>query len=626
MPSNPRERRETDAKRAPMNASRLKAPDLVDKREKAMKWYTDPTRYMFFTGKGGVGKTSTACATAVHLADQGRRVLLVSTDPASNLADVFGVHIHGGDYARVDAVANLHVMNIDPEAAAQGYRDRVIGPVRGILPEKTVQEMEEQLSGACTTEVAAFDEFTSLLADESKTRDFDHLIFDTAPTGHTLRLLTLPSAWSGFLDTNRSGTSCLGPLGGLQKQREQYAAAVAALGDVGRSTLILVSRPQRTALAEAARTSDELAALGLTNQRLILNGLMPAHFGNDLLATAWVRRDRAALDSMPDALNKLPVDQVLLQPMNIVGVDALRRLLSHELPPRELKTSSSKFKPLQSIALAELIDDIAADNHGLIMVMGKGGVGKTTIASAIAVELAARGNDVHLTTTDPAAHVAATIASGASGLKISRIDPAVETARYRKHVLETQGKDLDAASRALLEEDLRSPCTEEIAVFQAFSRVIGEARKRFVVMDTAPTGHTLLLLDATGSYHRDIMRHAKGMNVVTPLMRLQDPRQTKILIVTLAETTPVLEAAALQEDLRRANIEPWAWVINSSLAASNTHDPLLAARAQSEEPQIEQVQKKLAKRVVLVPFSAEEPVGYERLRELTRREVQRAAP
>lgn len=593
---------------------------------KAMKWYTNPTRYMFFTGKGGVGKTSTACATAIHLADQGRRVLLVSTDPASNLADVFGVNIGGQGFTRINAVANLHVMNIDPEVAAQGYRDRVIGPVRGILPEKTVREMEEQLSGACTTEVAAFDEFTSLLADESKTRDFDHLIFDTAPTGHTLRLLTLPSAWSGFLDTNRSGTSCLGPLGGLQKQREHYAAAVAALGDVARSTLILVSRPQQTALAEAARTSDELAALGLTNQRLILNGLMPLPSGNDPLAAAWARRDRAALESMPEALKKLPKDQVLLQPMNMVGVEALRSLLSQELSSRELQTRSSKFKPVQTLALAELIDGIAADNHGLIMVMGKGGVGKTTIASAIAVELAARGNDVHLTTTDPAAHIAATIGSDAGSLKISRIDPAAETARYRQHVLETQGKDLDAAGRALLEEDLRSPCTEEIAVFQAFSRIISEARKRFVVMDTAPTGHTLLLLDATGSYDRDIRRHAKGMNIVTPLMRLQDPRQTKILIVTLAETTPVLEAAGLQDDLRRAKIEPWAWVVNSSLAVSNTHDPLLAARAQSEGPQIELVQRELAKRVVLVPFSAEEPVGHERLRELTLRKVQRAMP
>lgn len=591
-----------------------------------MKWYEEPTRYMFFTGKGGVGKTSTACATAVHLADQGRRVLLVSTDPASNLADVFGVKIGGQGFTPIDAVAGLYVMNIDPEAAAQGYRDRVIGPVRGMLPEKTVREMEEQLSGACTTEIAAFDEFTSLLADESKTIEFDHLIFDTAPTGHTLRLLTLPSAWSGFLDTNKSGTSCLGPLGGLQKQREQYAAAVAALGDVGRSTLVLVSRPQRTSLAEAARTSAELAALGLANQRLILNGLMPTPSGNDPLAVAWARRDRAALENMPEALKKLPVDQVLLQPMNMVGVDALRSLLSQESALRELTSQKSNYTPAQTLALSELIDGIAANGHGLIMIMGKGGVGKTTIASAIAVELAARGNDVHLTTTDPAAHIAATIGSDAGNLNVSRVDPEVETARYRRHVLETQGKDLDAQGRSLLEEDLRSPCTEEIAVFQAFSRIISEARKRFVVMDTAPTGHTLLLLDATGSYDRDIRRHAKGMNIVTPLMRLQDPRQTKVLIVTLAETTPVLEAAGLQADLRRAKIEPWAWVVNSSLAASNTHDPLLAARAQSEEPQIKQVQLKLAKRVALVPFAAEEPVGYDRLRELTLKKEQQAMP
>ena len=577
------------------------------------------TRHLFFTGKGGVGKTSLACATAVTLADRGKRVLLVSTDPASNLQHVFGTEIGEREPTAVPGVANLFALNIDPESAAQAYRDRIIGPVRGVLPEGTVRSMEEQLSGACTTEIAAFDEFTVLLTDPRKTADYDHVIFDTAPTGHTLRLLKLPNAWSGFLDTNTSGTSCLGPLAGLEKQRLQYKAAVDTLADAATTTLVLVSRPQRAALAEAARTSAELTGLKIVNQRLIVNGLMPAGRNGDPLAAAMARRDREALASLPETLKSLPTDRVPLQPRNLVGVAALRSMLdggAADLAPADTERGIETV-PRGVGSMGALVDAIEADGHGLVMVMGKGGVGKTTIAAAVAVELARRGHDVHLTTTDPAAHVAQTIESEVERLTVSRIDPQAATDAYRQHVMETRGKDLDAQGRALLEEDLRSPCTEEIAVFQAFSKVIREAGKRFVVMDTAPTGHTLLLLDATGAYHRDILRHApEGGRLITPMMRLQDPGQTKMLVVTLPETTPVLEAAALQEDLRRAGIEPWAWVINASLAAAGPTDPLLVARARAEVEQVMKVQRGLAARAALVPWLPEEPVGPNNLAKL----------
>lgn len=577
---------------------------------------------MFFTGKGGVGKTSLACATAVHLADKGMRVLLVSTDPASNLEHVFGVAIGVQDPTPIADAPGLYALNIDPEAAAQAYRDRVVEPMRGVLPDMALHSIAEQLSGACTTEIAAFDEFTALLTDATKTEDFDHVIFDTAPTGHTLRLMTLPTAWSNFLDNNQTGTSCLGPLAGLEKQRKQYAEAVQTLSDPVRTTLVLVSRPQRATLEEAARTSLELAALGLTNQRLIVNGLIPETQTRDPLAQAMLKRDRQALAEMPEAIRNLVVDRVPLRPMNMVGVEALRALLFPRLADhREMDKESDPAK-IVAPSLGQLVDKLAANGHGLIMVLGKGGVGKTTIAAAIAVELAARGHDVHLTTTDPAAHVAGAIGSEVDHLEISRIDPQVEIEQYRRHVIETKGNNLDKHGLALLEEDLRSPCTEEIAVFQAFSRVIRESGTKFVVVDTAPTGHTLLLLDATGAYHRDVMRHAKkGMHVVTPLMRLQDPAQTKLLIVTLPETTPVLEAASLQTDLRRAGIEPWAWVINASLAAANPFDPLLKARAQYEYVQIAKVQQELASRVALVPCMAADVVGFRRLLELTRGDV-----
>jgi arsenite/tail-anchored protein-transporting ATPase len=586
-----------------------------------LSFLTDAPRHLFFTGKGGVGKTSLACASALVLADAGKRVLLVSTDPASNLQHVFETEIGEREPTPVPGAHNLFALNIDPESAAQAYRDRVVGPVRGVLPEATVRSMEEQLSGACTTEIAAFDEFTLLLTDPATTAGFDHVVFDTAPTGHTLRLLSLPNAWSGFLDTNTSGTSCLGPLAGLEKQRKQYKAAVETLADGHATTLVLVSRPQHAALAEAARTSVELAGLGILNQRLAVNGLMPTAHQADPLAVALAARDQAALDTLPEALIPLPTDRIPLQPHNLIGVAALRALVrtgADIARPEPAGVETAAPDVSGAATLTDLLTQIEQDGHGLIMVMGKGGVGKTTLAAAVAVELARRGHDVNLTTTDPAAHVTETVASEVERLQVRRIDPSAETERYRRHVLETKGKDLDEAGRTLLEEDLRSPCTEEIAVFQAFSKAIREASRRFVVMDTAPTGHTLLLLDATGAYHRDILRHqAEGTHhIVTPMMRLQDPKQTKMLLVTLPETTPVLEAAALQEDLRRAGIEPWAWVINASLAAAGPTDPLLLARARAEVGQIEKVRRELAKRTALVPWLAEEPTGPENLRTL----------
>ena len=583
-----------------------------------MRLLKHPTRLLFFTGKGGVGKTSVACATAVALADQGKIVLLVSTDPASNLGQVFGVTIGEHLHTAIPGVSGLYALNINPEAAAQAYRDRIVGPVRDVLPAETIKGMEEQLSGACTTEIAAFDELTGLLADDAATEKYDHVLFDTAPTGHTLRLLQLPTAWSNYLDTNASGASCLGPLSGLAKQRQQYAHAVAQLANGDATTVVLVSRPQKASLVEADRTSHELATLGIAHQQLVINGIMPENGSDDPLALALREREKAAIGSLPASLVSLPMDQVPLQPRNVVGLDALRVFLSEKSQALPVPQRATPPAPLCLPPLSQVIDEIEKDQQGLVMVMGKGGVGKTTVAAAIAVDLAARGHAVHLTTTDPAAHLSMTVESTFPNLAVSRIDPQVERDRYRQQVMETKGQNLDEAGRTLLEEDLRSPCTEEIAVFQALSRVMRESKETFVIVDTAPTGHTLLLLDATGAYHRDVVRNLQpGSHVVTPMMRLQDPKQTKMVIVTLPETTPVLEAESLQADLRRAGIEPWAWVINSSLSAASPTDPLLVARAAEEQQHVERVQQSVS-RVAIIPWLTQEPTGSERLLELSR--------
>jgi arsenite-transporting ATPase len=575
-----------------------------------------PTRFLFFTGKGGVGKTSLACASAIALADQGKRVLLVSTDPASNLDEVLGVSLNSAPTA-IASVPRLAALNIDPAAAAATYREKLVGPYRGKLPDAILRGMEEQLSGACTMEIAAFDEFSRLLGQPAATTDFDHVIFDTAPTGHTLRLLALPGAWTGFLAGSTTGNSCLGPLAGLEQQREIYEQAVASLADGGRTTLVLVSRAQRAALAEAERTSHELAAIGVRNQRLILNGLFQAA-DSDPVARALQKRGTDALTAAESFLQQIPLFKVPLRAQNLVGIPALRALVTADYFRAHGQPDAAESGVLPATkSLSELVDAIAQAGHGVVMTMGKGGVGKTTIAAALATELARRGHKVHLSTTDPAAHIAAA-AGQIPGMQVSRIDPVAETRAYVGQVMATAGKNLDAHGRALLAEDLRSPCTEEIAVFRAFARTVAGGKDALVVLDTAPTGHTLLLLDATESYHREIARKASDLpeEVRELLPRLRDGDFTRVLVVTLPEATPVHEAVMLQADLRRAQIEPFAWVINQSFAGCGSHDPLLVARGRGEVPYIREVAEQHSQRTALVPWVTEEPVGPERLQQL----------
>ena len=579
-----------------------------------MKFLDRPPRFLFFTGKGGVGKTSIACATAITLARQGRTVLLVSTDPASNVGQVFGLTI-GNTITDIPEVVGLSALEIDPDQAAQAYRERIVGPVRGLLPEAEVAAITEQLSGSCTTEIASFNEFTELLTDsEGRIGGYDHVLFDTAPTGHTIRLLQLPGSWTDFLNDGKGDASCLGPLAGLEKQRAVYAAAVEALADPIRTRLVLVARAQTSTLNEITRTHRELAAIGLNHQYVVINGVLPAPADDsDPLASAIYRREQAAVAALPDELRALPLDQVELKATNIVGIDALATLFT---PDTSTGPAVEPAVEVPEAPLAALIDQIAAGDKGLIMCMGKGGVGKTTIAAAIAVALAQRGHPVHLTTTDPAGHLADTLHGTLENLTVSSIDPVEATRLYREHVLATKGAGLDERGRLLLAEDLRSPCTEEVAVFQAFSKVIAESRRQFVVVDTAPTGHTLLLLDATGSYHREVARQLGDRHFTTPLMRLQDPESTKVIIVALAETTPVLEAAGLDAELRRAQINPWAWVINNSLAAAEPTASLLRRRAAAEIAQIDTVRDEYAERMAVVALLPVEPVGIPALTQL----------
>ena len=547
----------------------------------------DLTKYLFFTGKGGVGKTSIACATAVGLADKGKKILLISTDPASNLQDVFNQSLNGHG-SEIAEIPGLTVVNLDPEQAAAEYRERVIAPFRGKLPESVIQNMEEQLSGSCTVEIAAFNEFSDFITDVQKQSEFDHIIFDTAPTGHTLRMLQLPSAWSTFISESTHGASCLGQLSGLEERKEIYKKAVETLSDTGATRLMLVSRPETAPLKEAARSSHELQLLGIKNQILIINGVLQQLDKNDSVSSQLHERQQKALQSMPAELSGYPLYHVPLRSYNLSSIANIRRMLYSDSLSSEVN-----YKPVASPkGVDEMVDDLYTSGKRVIFTMGKGGVGKTTLATEIALKLTRLGAKVHLTTTDPANHLNYELAIKA-GITVSRIDEAEVLEKYKNEVRNKAAEAVTAEDMEYIEEDLRSPCTQEIAVFKAFAEIVDKAETEIVVIDTAPTGHTLLLLDATQSYHKEVERTQGEVTgaVANLLPRLRNSKETEVVIVTLPEATPVFEAERLQMDLQRAGINNKWWVVNACLSLTDTQNSFLKAKAQNELVWIKKVEQ-----------------------------------
>ncbi len=555
------------------------------------------TKYMFFTGKGGVGKTSTACAVAVNLADNGKRVLLISTDPASNLQDVFNTELDGKGVP-IDGVPGLVVANLNPEEAAREYREWVIAPYRGKLPDSVIVNMEEQLSGSCTVEIAAFDQFSKFITDKFTENKYDYIIFDTAPTGHTLRMLQLPSAWSNFISESTHGASCLGQLAGLEDKKGMYKNAVANLANKDKTTLILVSRPEKTPLIEAERSSRELSDLGINNQVLVINGMLSE--ASDDVSSKMLDKQQKAMENMPQGLKKFKIFIIPLRSYNVMGLDNIRAFLSSDNYAR----ANTDSKALNLRHLDVLIEDIYTSGKKVIFTMGKGGVGKTTIAASIAVSLARKGVKVHLTSTDPADHLKYVV-EDTENIKLSKIDEKQELLRYQNEVLSKARETMSEDDVAYVEEDLRSPCTQEIAVFRAFAEIVDKAENEVVIIDTAPTGHTLLLLDSTQSYHKEVQR-TKGetpISVQRLLPRLRDEKQTEVIIVTLPEATPVFEAQRLSDDLNRAGINNKWWVVNQSLSLTNTKNSMLIARADAEKQWLEKVKQISSDNFVAIPWS-----------------------
>ena len=561
------------------------------------------TKYIFFTGKGGVGKTSAACAVSVNLADQGKKIMLVSTDPASNLQDVFNTELNNKGTV-IKEVPNLVVSNFNPEDAAKEYRESVISPYRGKLPDAVIKNMEEQLSGSCTVEIAAFNEFSNFITDEKIQKEFDHIIFDTAPTGHTLRMLQLPSAWSNFISENTHGASCLGQLAGLESKKEVYKNAVKTLADGKKTSLILVSRPQNAPLKEAERASKELQDIGINNQILIINGVLKNH--DDGLSNAIYEKQQNALKYIPEYLKKLETYEIPLRPYNVTGLENVRAFLKED----NIEYSNETLNDEKISKLKDVIDDLYNRDKKVIFTMGKGGVGKTTVAAAIALGLAKKGKKVHLTTTDPAAHLKFVL-DDSFGITLSHIDEKKELGKYKKEVLSKARETMGEEDIAYVEEDLRSPCTQEIAVFRAFAEIVEKSEEEIVVIDTAPTGHTLLLLDSTQNYNREIKRSQGDIpeSVKKLLPKLRNANETEVIIVTLAEATPVYEAVRLEKDLKRAGISSKWWIINSSLFAANTTNDILKVKANSEISWINKVSEISKGNFAVIEWKPEEVKG-----------------
>ena len=559
------------------------------------------TKYLFFTGKGGVGKTSTACATAVALADEGKKVLLISTDPASNLQDVFETELNGKANP-IKGVDNLEVINLDPLEAAHNYKESVVAPFRGKLPDSVIESMEEQLSGSCTVEIAAFNEFSNFITNSKLNTDYNHIIFDTAPTGHTLRMLQLPSAWTDFISESTHGASCLGQLSGLETKKETYKKAVENLSDKSLTTLILVTRPDKTPLNEVARASKELSEIGIKNQILVINGILEKY--DDDLSESIFNKQKLALENMPDILTEFDTYTIALRSYNITGIDSIRNLLKKDqINEQKVEAKGKLFN------LDDVVSDLVKNNRKVIFTMGKGGVGKTTIASSVALKLSKLGKKVHLATTDPADHIKFMIDSS-SGISMSHIDEKEELKKYQDEVLGNARKTMSEDDVAYIEEDLRSPCTQEIAVFRAFAELVEKADDEIVVIDTAPTGHTLLLLDSTLSYHQEVQRTQGQIpeSVKNLLPRLRG-EETEVLIVSLAEATPFYEASRLEEDLTRASIHTNWWIVNSSLYKANPGNKMLSAKANEEVKWINKILDHTSGKLAVIEWTKEDLCG-----------------
>lgn len=601
------------------------------------------TQFIFFSGKGGVGKTSMACTTAVRLADSGQRTLIVTTDPASNLADVFEQPI-GHKITPIAQVPNLWAMEIDGDQATRDYIDRAMAPIRTAFPPAIVQVMEEQMSGPCTSEVAAFDRFVDFLEPtplNGQATPFDTVIFDTAPTGHTIRLLELPAEWSQTITAAEqgSGQTCIGPAAAIQEAKHKYERAMATMRDAQYTTFIFVLQPEATAIQETQRAIGELRKLGLQTHQLILNGLIPPEETTNELFAGRAQMQTGYLAQIEREL-PFPTRRMYLLDKEIKGVGRLRQvgqLLFEGIRPAAAATNGRSAAILPRLLTESPLSRLLPiANDRLLFFAGKGGVGKTVASCITAVWLARQGYKTLLLTTDPAAHLGDVLGvpvgdkiapvAGAPGLWATKIDPKAAATAYKQGILDdARRRGRPEAAIQVIAEELESPCTEEMAAFDKFIEYASQGEWQVVVFDTAPTGHTLRLIELPMEWSQqlDVKVFAsvdtQAADDVTKqrfgavIERMRDPRRSSFVYVMYPESTPILEAYRASQELGTLGIEPGLVVANFVIPPDQATTPFSRARRTMQEKYLVEIAERFAVPVVQMPLLPYEIRGLERL-------------
>jgi len=596
------------------------------------------THYIFFSGKGGVGKTTMAAATAIHHARSGKKTLIVTTDPASNLADVFEQAI-GHRIAAINGIPNLHAMEIDPDAATKEYKERLIGPYRGVMPEDVIASLEENLSGPCTTEMAAFDRFIDFMEGD----EYEVIVFDTAPTGHTIRLLELPVDWSRHIEQSAkgSGQTCLGPVQTIQDSKEKYDRATALLRDPARTTFVFVTRPESLSLYETMRARKELETIGIRSGLTVINGILPQEACDAVFFQRKFEAQQRVI-SDTEATIGTPTRRMFLRDGEVKGTAGLASVAAELYEGTRSAPSSDApaCKPEQAASPAPDLDRLLLPIPGkgtrALFFTGKGGVGKTTVSCVVAVHLADRGYKTLIVTTDPAAHLGEVfgVCVGSDPVRIAEnlsavmIDQQQAFAEYKERVLSESRGTCSPEMLAAMEEELNSPCTEEMAAFDKFIRFIEGHDYDVVVFDTAPTGHTLRLLDLPFDYARQVemmvssdenaaVKQETGNRFREIIALLRDPQRAVFSLVLYPESTPIMESWRALLDLKRAGIETQLIVTNLVLPQEACHNAFFRNRRRMQLKYLKEIDEKFALPVLRFPLMGEEIRGLDLLRAAT---------
>ena len=588
-----------------------------------------PTRYLFLSGKGGVGKTTMACATAVQEADIGLKTLIVTTDPASNLADVFEQPI-GHQVTPIAGVPNLSAMEIDPDKATEEYRERILGPFREVMPADVIRLLEEQFRSPCTAEIAAFDRFVDFM-DGS---DFDLVIFDTAPTGHTIRLLELPVDWSQFISDSAKGAgqTCMGPVQAIQASKEKYDRAITLLKDPNATRFVFVLQPEQTAIFETLRSAAELKRIGIASQELIVNGLLPADVCDQPLFRKRYEMQQGHLLEIRTRL-PLPAREVLLQNGEVTGVESLRKMARALQGDHSISMATSApvvrtdgVPSVRGLRPGELSSLLTPSNgtHKAIFFTGKGGVGKSSLSCVTAVHLASQGFKTLLLTTDPAAHIGQVLdvpvgdhpspVTGVPGLWAARIDPKTASDEYKARVLRDARPRYSADMLAALREELESPCTEEMAAFDKFAGYVDSDEYDVIVFDTAPTGHTLRLLELPFDYSQQVelmvtttkqssdVRAETQARFASLIARLRDPERSVFVFVVYPESTPIVEAHRAMLDLKDAGIPTQLVVANQVIPADQATNRFFRSRREMQVRHLGDIETRFGVPLLVLPL------------------------